>query len=151
MELNFFWSDPPEWWRFLGMCFCWIGAFCLPYGDRTPYPIKALVGCTYALPLLFIGFNPWMAAVPVVFIILFILSNKSGFFANAFVWKIVEFFIGVIVGVATAYFVKHNEILMIVAMGSGGVLFALGGTGFKWARRFVLPPVLTLILYFGLR
>lgn len=39
----------------------------------------------------------------------------------------------------------NHEWLMIVAMGAGGVLFAAGGTGFKWARRFVLPVVLTVV------
>ena len=38
---------------------------------------------------------------------------------------------------------------MIAAMGSGGILFALGGTGFKWARRFVLPAALGTIAFFG--
>lgn len=35
-----------------------------------------------------------------------------------------------------------KEIIMIVCMGSGVILFALGGTGFKWARRFLLPAIL---------
>lgn len=35
----------------------------------------------------------------------------------------------------------NKEWLMIGAMGTGGILFAIGGTGFKWARRFVLPAV----------
>ena len=39
----------------------------------------------------------------------------------------------------------NKEILMIIAMGSSGVCFALGGTGFKWARRFVLPVILAVI------
>lgn len=34
-------------------------------------------------------------------------------------------------------------------MGCGGVLFALGGTGFKWARRFILPVLLTVVAGFG--
>ena len=147
MELNFLWSTPPEWWRYLGLCIGWIIAFCLPYGDRTPYPVKALVGCSYALPLLFIGLNPWMFLIPIIFIVLFILSNKSGFFANTVVWKIVEFSIGVIIGISTAYFIRSNEPLMIVSMGLGGVLFAFGGTGYKWARRFVMPVALTAIVY----
>lgn len=150
MDVLFLWSNPPEWWRFLGLMLTWIAAFCLPYGERTPYPVKALVGCTYAAPLLFIGFNPWMVVVPVVFITLFILSNTKGFFASAFVWKIVEFSTGVIIGIASAFFVKHNELLMIVVMAVSGSLFAFGGTGYKWARRYVMPAALTALLSFGL-
>ena len=36
----------------------------------------------------------------------------------------------------------NTEWLMIACMGGGGILFAVGGTGFKWARRFVLPVLL---------
>ena len=32
-----------------------------------------------------------------------------------------------------------NEYSMIALMSISGALFALGGTGFKWARRYVLP------------
>ena len=38
-----------------------------------------------------------------------------------------------------------NEWLMIYVMASTGILFAVGGTGFKWARRFVLPLNLAAI------
>lgn len=34
------------------------------------------------------------------------------------------------------------EWLQIACMGLGGVLFAAGGTGFKWMRRFLLPVLL---------
>ena len=39
----------------------------------------------------------------------------------------------------------NHEWLMIVAMGAGGVLFAAGGTGPKWARRYLLPVILTIV------
>ena len=150
MDLLFLWSAPIDWWRYLIVLFGLIGATHLPYGERTPYPVKALVGCTYSLPFLGIGFHPWMIVTPVLFILLFYLSNKSGFFSSAFVWKIVEFVIGVLIGITTAFFIKHNEILMIAAMATGGILFPLGGTGYKWARRFVMPFALTGILLLGL-
>jgi len=120
------------------------------YGESKAWWYKAIVGCLYALPFLVIGFNPWVAVIPAVFIILFWLSNKSGFFANMFVWKIVEFCIGIIIGIAAAYFVRSNEILMIACMGTGGILFAIGGTGYKWARRYVMPILLTVFLWLGL-
>jgi hypothetical protein len=44
-----------------------------------------------------------------------------------------------------------NEWLMILGMALGGVLFAAGGTGFKWARRFLLPIALgTVALWAGI-
>lgn len=42
-----------------------------------------------------------------------------------------------------------QEWLMILAMGAGGVLFAVGGTGPKWARRFLLPAILALAAFFS--
>jgi hypothetical protein len=38
-----------------------------------------------------------------------------------------------------------SEYLMIFIMALSGSLFAIGGTGFKWARRYVLPACLGLI------
>lgn len=38
-----------------------------------------------------------------------------------------------------------KEWIMIVCMTSGGTLFSIGGTGYKWARRFILPVLLALI------
>ena len=38
---------------------------------------------------------------------------------------------------------------MIAAMGAGGILGAIGGTGFKPARRFILPFILGLICLFA--
>lgn len=41
-----------------------------------------------------------------------------------------------------------QELLYIAIMGLSVILFALGGTGFKWARRFLLPSLLGVCLYF---
>jgi len=35
-----------------------------------------------------------------------------------------------------------SEWIYILMMGLGGILFAIGGTGPKWVRRYVLPSVL---------
>ena len=42
-----------------------------------------------------------------------------------------------------------KEMLMIVAMGLGGIMFAVGGTGFKWVRRWVLPIALGILAKIG--
>ena len=43
----------------------------------------------------------------------------------------------------------NKEYLMIAAMGLGGILGAIGGTGFKPARRFILPFCLGVIALLG--
>lgn len=155
--MNLLWNSPPEWWQYLGFCLSLIFVFHLGYGDGRSWLIRAFIGCLYALPLVFIGLNPWMALIPVVFFSLFWLSNKSGFFANTVVWKIVEYLTGLMIGVAVAYFVKDHEWLMIAAMTVGGVGFAAGGThipvikGQKSIRRFLTPILLTTILWFGMK
>lgn len=151
MELVFLWNEQPEWWRFVGLYATWVISFCLPYGERTPYWAKTLVGCSFSLPLLFIGINPWMSVVPVVFILMFFASNKGGFLSSAFVWKIVEMSIGFTIGIATAFFCKSNEWIMIACGATGMIGFAVGGTGPKYVRRFIMPFVLTSLLFFVLR
>ena len=43
----------------------------------------------------------------------------------------------------------NPEWLMIVSMGIGGILFAVGGTGPKWVRRYVMPFALGVTAYFA--
>lgn len=38
---------------------------------------------------------------------------------------------------------------MIAAMSTGGICFAIGGTGFKFVRRFIMPFLLGLLCYFA--
>ena len=70
--------------------------FCLPYGERTPYWVKFLVGCAFIAPTILLGYTVWQIIVPMLFIILFKLSNWK-LVANEFGWAIVEIltFIGV--------------------------------------------------------
>jgi hypothetical protein len=42
-----------------------------------------------------------------------------------------------------------KELLMIAAMSISGCLFAIGGTGFKWARRYLLPVCLGILAIIG--
>lgn len=78
----------------IGLCV----AFCLPYGENTPWPIKALVGNSYAAPTLFLGLTPWQIIVPIVFMGMFWLSNKTKFIP----WKVWEFLIFGCVGIVLA-------------------------------------------------
>jgi len=80
-------------------------AFCLPYGERTPYPVKFLVGCAFVAPTLFLGFSIWQIITPVVFIVLFRLSNWKPF-ANIVFWKAWEFIVFSMVGITVASLIQ---------------------------------------------
>lgn len=89
------------WWKCL---IVWGGmtiAFCLPYGSKTPYWLKFLVACTFVLPTITLGFTIWQIITPIAFLIMFKLSNWNKT-ANEFVWKIVEFITGSLIGVTVA-------------------------------------------------
>jgi len=150
------WNTPPEWWQYIGMLAGLIVSLSMGYGDKKPYWYKAIVGTLYGTSLLFIGFNVWVPLIPVLFILMFIASNKIQFLRSVFVWKIVEFVAGCSIGVACAFFVQESEWLMIACMGTGGILFAAGGThinkigGQKWLRRYLMPVLLTLYMFIGL-
>jgi hypothetical protein len=89
------------WWKCLIL---WLGftiAFCLPYGQKTPYWLKFLTGCAFVAPTAILGFSWWQVITPAVFIGMFRLSNTK-WAGNTFVWKIVEFITFALVGVTVA-------------------------------------------------
>lgn len=152
------WYEIPQWWAFLGFCLTLIGVMHLGYGDKYSVPMKALIGLSYPLPFLFFGLSPWMALIFVVFIGMFILSNKQGFWSKTFVWKIVEMSIGFVFGLTAAHFIsifsshsttETGEKLMIACGAVGAVGFPLGGTGLKFCRRFLMPIALTGLIAWG--
>jgi hypothetical protein len=53
------------------------------------------------LPTLALGFTIWQIITPIAFIVMFKLSNWKPL-SKDFVWKIVEFITGVLVGVTVA-------------------------------------------------
>jgi len=80
-------------------------AFCLPYGERTPYWLKFVVGCCFVAPTLFIGFSWYQIITPIVFIVLFRLSNWKPF-ANIVFWKAWEFIVFSMVGITVASLIQ---------------------------------------------
>ena len=93
------------WWKCLIMAVGMVGAFSLPYGEKTPYWLKFLVGCAFVLPTAILGFSVWQIITPIIFIILFWISNtKWGQFVVK--WKIWEFIVFSLVGVTVASFIK---------------------------------------------
>lgn len=87
-----------SWWQSLIAGGLAVFAFVLPYGSKSvpSYVFKFLVGCTYSLPSLAIGYSPWVYIVPVMFTLVFFLSNWKPT-AHAFTWKICEAFFGFLV------------------------------------------------------
>jgi hypothetical protein len=83
------------------LCLGLIGAFCLPYGEKTPYWGKFLVGCAFVLPTAILGFSWWQVITPAAFIGMFKLSNTN-WAENMFFWKAVEFITGSLIGITVA-------------------------------------------------
>jgi hypothetical protein len=71
----------------------------LPYGITTPWWGKALVGISYAVPSLVIGYSLWVYIVPIIFLGLFVLSSWQKT-AKSFTWKVVELSYGFIIAMS---------------------------------------------------
>jgi hypothetical protein len=93
------------WYLCLGYALTQAITLCLPYGERTPYWLKALVFISYALPSLFFGFSYWQLILPVVCFGCFCLSNWKPT-ANTFFWKACEFIMGATIGTLVASVIK---------------------------------------------
>lgn len=80
---------------------------CLPYGERTPYWIKALVFTSYALPSFLFGFCVWQIFLVLGCFGLFALSNwdKS---ASSFPWKICEAGMGFLLGATISALISQT-------------------------------------------
>ena len=72
--------------------------FHLPYGERTPYWGKALVGLSWLIPSIIVlgRFSLWQPLIPIIWIIMFRLSNWK-YTEKDFTWKVVEVTIGLLI------------------------------------------------------
>ena len=91
-----------SWWQSLITAALAVLAFCMGYGDSASWLKKALVGLLYGLITIAIGLSYWNIVTPLMFLLLFKLSNTK-ITANLFVWKICEGFFGLFVGIELAY------------------------------------------------
>jgi len=97
---------PIQPWQFIGSGLVMVGVLHLGYGEKHPWIVpwkdgkfkysKLMVGFSYVLPALFYGWTWWLLITPVVFMVLFALSNW-GKTCQDFVWKVCEFLIGVFI------------------------------------------------------
>lgn len=91
------------WWKCLAMSVLMSAALHLPYGERTPYWLKFLVGCSYTATTAFLGFSWWQILTPLAFITMFWLSNWK-VTSKIFFWKAVEFLTGTLIGITVGSF-----------------------------------------------
>lgn len=90
--------------RCLGYGLTYIGVLHLGYGESLPYWRKTLTAIAYVTPTFFLGFTFWQVLAPVIFIVMFWLSNQKAT-AEMFQWKIVEFLTGTYYAVVAAYLI----------------------------------------------
>lgn len=98
-----------EWWRCVAMAVCMDVVFRLPYGDRTPVPVKLLVFLAYPLPTLWIGFNEWQLFTGVLCFILWALSNWKPT-EKAFEWVISCLLMGACIGITVGKLIAQTFI-----------------------------------------
>jgi len=91
--------------KYLLMASGFVIAFCLPYGERTPYWRKFIVGCAFVVPTLILGFSWWQVITPIIFIIMFKISNTKWGQSTIF-WKAWEFIVFSCVGITVASLIK---------------------------------------------
>ena len=77
-------------------------AYTLPYGERTSWFLKFIVGCGYGLISAPLGFSAWNIVTAIGFIVLFALSNFE-LTRKTVVWKICEGAFGYLVGIEIAF------------------------------------------------
>lgn len=85
------------WWKCLLFAILTDLVFRLPYGERTPLPLKALVFASYVLPTALFGLTPWQPILASASFILFIASNHPKT-AKFFHWAVCCSAIGFIYG-----------------------------------------------------
>jgi len=92
---DIFWASELQLAKCVLMAVLFYGVFTLPYGDRSTWLERFIVGCCYSIPIYFIGGTYWQVVIPIVFILTFWLSRTDGL-----KWKVVEGFTGFLIAVA---------------------------------------------------
>ena len=86
-----------NWILSLLVCTCLSAALHLGYGEKHSYLSKFLTGCLWVIPSTFIGWTEWQVITPVLWIMMFWLSNN--WLQKAFSWKYCEFLSGVLISI----------------------------------------------------
>ena len=92
-------------WKCIALWLTLTGVMHLGYGEKYSYFQKFLIGISFILPTLFLGFSYWQMITPLAFVGIFKLSNTK-WAGNTFVWKICEFIFGGLIGITIASLIK---------------------------------------------
>jgi len=84
--------------------------YSLGYGDSTPWWQKILIGCSYGLIGVAVGISWWNLVTPIMFSLLFFLSNWKPT-EKMFSWKICEGSFGLFIGIQLAYTLMGGGII----------------------------------------
>ena len=95
------------WWSCAVYAVAQAITLCLPYGERTPYTVKALVYISYALPSFLFGFTIWQVLLSVGCFLLFVLSNWDKT-TRSFRWKVCEGSFGFLLGATIAALIAQT-------------------------------------------
>ena len=95
------WINGIIWWKFLAVGVLSGIAYCLPYGDSTPWWQKSLVIASYFAVMLFLGFTWLMVICPATVIWFFWVSQQS-WGTDIMTWKMWECTTGALIGATLA-------------------------------------------------
>lgn len=95
------------WWRCLIMAVLFDVAFRLPYGDKTPKWLKAVVFIGMPLPSLLLGFNAWQLFAGGLCFFMWVLSNWKPT-ERIFEWVISCLLIGAFIGITVGKLIAQT-------------------------------------------
>jgi hypothetical protein len=96
-----------EWWRCLGLAIFFDIVFRLPYGDRTPVPLRIAVFTIMPIASVWIGFTTWQAISMAICPLMWILSNWRPT-ARAFPWVVSCIIIGLVLGITVGQLIAQT-------------------------------------------
>lgn len=96
-----------EWWRCVGLAVCFDVEFRLPYGDRSPVWLKAVVFGIMPFASLWLGFTAWQALTGGIAFLMWVLSNWKPT-AGIFNWVSACVVIGCSIGLAVGNLIAQT-------------------------------------------
>jgi len=100
------------WWQALITLITAIAVYIQGYGSKATWLKRALIAIGYGLIGASIGLSIWNLLTPLVFMLLFKLSNWKPT-AGLFVWKVCEGFFGLMCGIQLAYVLMKHGLIWI--------------------------------------
>lgn len=98
------------WWQSLAVFAISCLALHLGYGDRASWGLRGAIFLLYGAISLPIGVSYWNAITPIACLLMMFFSRIK-FLNDTFVWKCVEGFMGLLIGIQVAYLLAGNGII----------------------------------------